>query len=581
MSVVDDLHRAREAYERREWVAAYHALSDLDDTGLQADDFAALAITAFLLGHGNDCVQALQRAYQAHLDEGDTLGAVRSAYWLAMTLWQSGEDAIGNGWLARGERLLQAVEDDVVERGYLLERATFAHVAKGNFAEAVAAAPRVTEYGRRFRDPDLTAMGLHMEGRLTIFSGRVADGLRLLDEAMVSVLAAELSPVLSGVIYCSCVEACQQISDFGRMGEWTHALTIWCENQPGLVAFTGQCAVHRGQLMRLHGAYLDAISELEHAAGRYAVAGGTPAVGQAHYERGEALRIRGEYDAAEAAYTEAAGYGHPGHPGRALLWLARGRPDAASAAIHRVVAEVQDPVHRSQMLPAAVDVLVGVGEIEEAGALADQLCEFGSAFGCTALHAAGQYARASVAVAGAEAKDALAAARSAADAWARLSAPYEVARCRVLIGRALRLLGDGESAVADLVEARRAFAGLGAAPAERDVAVLLGDARAPGGLSSREIEVLRLVAVGMTNPEIAAALVLSEKTVARHLSNIFAKLDARSRTAAAAFAFEHGLDASRVALVMGCSQPMTRASMWSRPVVKFTVPLWATTVSLR
>ena len=539
--MLDDLHQARETYERREWVAAYRALSDLDDAHLQADDFAALAITAFLLGHRNDCIQALQRAYQAELEEDDTLGAVRAAYWLAITLWQGGEVAIGNGWLARGQRLLEHIEEDVVERGYLLERATFGHIAKGEFAEAAAAAPRVTEYGRRFGDPDLTAMGLHIEGRLTIFSGHVADGLRLLDEAMVWVLAGEVSPILSGVIYCSCVEACQQVSDFGRMGEWTHALTIWCDSQPGLVAFTGQCAVHRGQLMRLHGAFHDAISELEHAAARYAAAGGNPAVGQAHYERGEALRITGENDAAEAAYTEAATYGHPAQPGRALLWLARGRSDAASAAIHRVVAEVQDPVHRSQLLPTAVDVLVTVGELEEAASLADQLGGFGSAFGCSALQAAGEYARASVALARADAEDALAAARGAADAWARLSAPYEGARCRVLIGRALRLIGDAESAVAELAEARRAFARLGAAPAEHEVAVLLGDARVPGGLSPRELEVLRLVAAGKSNPEIAAALVLSGKTVSRHLSNIFAKLDVGSRTAAAAFAFEHHL----------------------------------------
>ena len=541
MSVVDDLHRAREAYERREWVAAYRTLSDLDDTHLQADDFAALGVTAFLLGHRNDCIQALQRAYQAELAEDDSLGALRAAYWLALTLWQGGELAISNGWLARGERLLDRVDEDVVERGYLLERATFGHIAKGEFAEAIAAAPQVTEYGRRFSDPDLTAMGLHMEGRLRIFSGQVADGLHLLDEAMVWVLAGEVSPILSGVIYCSCVEACQQVSDFGRMGEWTHALTMWCDSQPGLVAFTGQCAVHRGQLMRLHGAYRDAISELEHAARRYAAAGGSPAVGQAHYERGEALRVRGEYDAAEAAYTAAAEYDHPAQPGRALLWLARGRPDAASAAIHRVVAEVHDPVHRSQMLPPAVDVLVEVGEIEDAASLADQLCGLGSNFGCSALQAAGEYARASVALAQAEGEDALAAARSGANAWGRLSAPYEMARCRVLIGRALRLLGDAESAVADLAAARRTFASLGAAPAEHDVAVLLGDAPTPGGLSPRETEVLRLVAAGKSNPEIAAALVLSEKTVARHLSNIFAKLDVGSRTAAAAFAFEHHL----------------------------------------
>ncbi|GAA2338212.1 LuxR C-terminal-related transcriptional regulator [Saccharopolyspora halophila] len=541
MGLVDDLHQAREAYERREWVAAYRALSDLDDTHLRADDFAALAVTAFLLGRPNDCVQAWQRAYQAELEDGNILGAVRAAYWLALALWQGGEAAIGSGWLARGERLLESVEGDVVERGYLLERATFGKIAEGEFAQAIATAPRVTEYGRRFGDPDLTAIGLHTEGRLTIFSGEVAAGLRLLDESMVSILAGEVSPILSGIIYCSSVEACQQISDFGRMSEWTHALTVWCESQPGLVAFTGQCAVHRGQLMRLHGAYQDAISELENAAGRYAAAGGSPAVGQAHYECGEALRISGEHDAAEAAYAEAAGYGHPAQPGRALLWLARGRPDAASAAIHRLLVEVRDPVHRSQVLPAAVDVLADVGEVEDAASLADELRGFGSAFGCTALRAAGEYATASVAVAAGDAEDALAAARSAADGWSRLSAPYEVARCRVLIGRALRLLGDADSAAADLDEARRAFASLGAAPAEHDVAKLLGDARAPGGLSPREVEVLRLVAAGNSNPEIAAALVLSEKTVARHLSNIFAKLDVGSRTAAAAFAFEHHL----------------------------------------
>lgn len=198
MSVVDDLHRAREAYERREWVAAYRALSDLDDAHLQSDDFAALAITALLLGHRNDCVQALQRVYQAELEEYDTVGAVRAAYWLAMTLWQGGEVATSNGWLARGERLLESVDEDVVERGYLLERATFGHIANGQFALAAAAAPRATEYGRRFGDPDLTAMGLHIEGRLTIFSGHVADGLRPLVEAMVWVLAGEAHPSYLG-----------------------------------------------------------------------------------------------------------------------------------------------------------------------------------------------------------------------------------------------------------------------------------------------------------------------------------------------------------------------------------------------
>lgn len=541
MGVLDDLHRAREDYERRDWVAAYQALSDIDDAALAGDDFSALAAAAHLLGRRNDVVQALQRAYQSYLDQQDLRGAVRAAYWLTATLWSGGEITIGHGWLSRAERLLDDIGEDVVERGYVQERITFGHIMKGEFAEASATAPTIADYGRRFDDPDLVAMGTHVEGRMAVYSGRVAAGMRSLDEAMVAVLAGEVSPIFAGVIYCSSIEACQQISDLGRAGEWTHALSTWCDAQPGLVAFTGQCAVHRGQLMRLHGAFDDAVRELERAAERYALTGGDPAVGQAHYERGDVLRLMGEYDAAGAAFAEAADVGHPAQPGRALLWLERGERDAAVAAIETVLSENPDPVHRSQVLPAAIAVLVAVGDVDAAASLVAELRGIGESFGCTALQAVGEYGAAAVALARGDGDAGLAAARRAADGWARLTAPYDVARARVLVGRALRELGDEHSAVAELAFAREAFAGLGARPAEREVGELLGHSATPGGLSPREVEVLRLVATGRSNPEIAADLVLSEKTVARHLSNIFGKLDVGSRTAAAAFAYEHGL----------------------------------------
>lgn len=541
MGVLDDLHRAREDYERRDWVAAYQALSDIDDAALAGDDFSALAAAAHLLGRRNDVVQALQRAYQSYLDQQDLRGAVRAAYWLTATLWSGGEITIGHGWLSRAERLLDDIGEDVVERGYVQERITFGHIMKGEFAEASATAPTIADYGRRFDDPDLVAMGTHVEGRMAVYNGRVAAGMRSLDEAMVAVLAGEVSPIFAGVIYCSSIEACQQISDLGRAGEWTHALSTWCDAQPGLVAFTGQCAVHRGQLMRLHGAFDDAVRELELAAERYALTGGDPAVGQAHYERGDVLRLMGEYDAAGAAFAEAADVGHPAQPGRALLWLERGERDAAVAAIETVLSETPDPVHRSQVLPAAIAVLVAVGDVDAAASLVAELRGIGESFGCTALQAAGEYGAAAVALARGDGDAGLAAARRAADGWARLTAPYDVARARVLVGRALRELGDEHSAVAELAFAREAFAGLGARPAKREVGELLGHSATPGGLSRREVEVLRLVATGRSNPEIAADLVLSEKTVARHLSNIFGKLDVGSRTAAAAFAYEHGL----------------------------------------
>lgn len=375
-----------------------------------------------------------------------------------------------------------------------------------------------------------------------VYAGRVAAGLQRMDEAMVGVMAGEVSPIAAGRVYCSTVETCQQVSDLGRATEWTHALATWCQDQPGLVAFTGQCAVHRAQLMRFHGAYRDALEELSRAAERYALAGGDPALGLAHGERGDVLRLMGEFAGAQEAYDEAVRFGNQAQPGRALLWAAEGRTVPAAAAVRRALGEAADPVHRCRMLPGAIEVLLAAqADDEEATGLANELAGIAESFGCVALQAEAKAAVARVALASADADPALAAARSAVKEWASLSATYEVARCRVLVGQALRLLGDEESAAAELTEARKTFAELRAVPAEREAAALLGQTETPGGLSPREVEVLRLVAAGKSNPQIAEDLVLSEKTIARHLSNIFVKLGVGSRTAAAAFAYEHHL----------------------------------------
>jgi len=541
MGVVDDLIKAREAYERREWLAAYHALSDLDAAELRADDFAALATTAYLLGRRNDCVQALQRAFQANLDSGEEVAAAGSALWLAVVLTTGGEPAVGGGWASRAQRILDGIDGDIVERGYALVHETFRHIFAGDFPAALGEATHIIEYGQRFHDPDLLAQGLTMKGRLMTHAGQVEEGLRLLDESMVGVVAGDVSPIIAGIVYCNMIEACVWVCDYGRVGEWTRALTIWCEAQPGLVAFTGQCAVHRGQLMRLHGAYDDALEELDRAAERYALAGGDAAVGLAHQERGEVLRLQGEFDVAEHAYDEAAQFGNRAQPGRALLWLARGQYEAAAAALRTVLGEVGDPVERNRLLPAAVEVLVAAGELDEAAAMAEELQGIADTFGCTALRAASAHATALVTLAQGEAVAAAAVVRLAIERWTDLSAPYEVARSRVLLSRALRLEGDEPSAMFELTLARETFAALGAKPAEQEVTQLLGTSKVPGGLSQREVEVLRMVAAGKTNSEIAAELFVAEKTVARHLSNIFTKLDVRSRTAAAAFAYEHRL----------------------------------------
>jgi DNA-binding CsgD family transcriptional regulator len=540
MGVVDDLERARDAYERREWVAAYDALSEVATTALTASDFTRLATAAFLLGRRNDCVQALQRAYQGHVDAGQTLEAVRAGFWLAMVLLESGETAVGGGWAARCNRLLSEVPGDVVERGYLLNLEMLRCIFSGDFESAWDLAVEVTDYGRRFGDANLLANGLNAQGRIRLYTGRVPEGLALLDEAMVGIATGDVSPIFAGEIYCSLIEACQEVSDYGRMSEWTSALTRWIDAQPGLVTFAGQCAVHRGQIMRMHGAFGQALAELERAVDRYREAHNLAPAGLAMSETGDVHRLLGDYDAAESAYEEAATFGHEPQPGLALLWLARGRTTAAQQAVARLLAEPRDPVHRSQLLPAAVEILLAVGEIEAAAVVAEELAAVAESFGCAALRAMSLQATAGCRVESGEAGAAISALRKAQGLWRSLDAPYDVARCQVLMGRALRALGDEESAISELSQARRAFRELGATRAEQDVARLVARSR-PAGLTEREVEVLRLVANGRSNPEIAAVLVLSEKTVARHLSNIFTKLEVTSRTAAAAFAFENKL----------------------------------------
>jgi DNA-binding CsgD family transcriptional regulator len=540
MGVVDELLRARAAYDRRDWLAAYGGLSDADADELTAEDFTRLATAAYLVGRRNDCVQALQRAYQLHVDARAVLAAARAAFWLAFVLLMSGETAVGGGWASRARRLVDDVEDDVVERGYVRVGMMFARLFAGDFASVVELAEQIIDYGRRFAEPDLVAMGLMSKGRILLYGGRVPDGLALMDEAMVGVAAGEVSTIFAGTVYCTMIEGCQEIGDFDRAARWTSALTGWCDQQPGLVSFTGQCAVHRGQIMRAHGAFDEALTEFDLAVRRYRDADVLTAAGLAMTERGDVLRIRGDLASAAAAYETAVAFGYDPQPGLALLWLAQGRSVAAVAAVRRLLGETGNIVHRSRLLPAAVEILLVGGQTDEAATLAIELETIAESFGCPSVQARADHARAAVALASGDPAAGIPLLRRERRVWEHAGARYDLARCGMLLGRALRALGDDGSAVTELSAARRVLAELGAAPAEHEAAVLIRHAL-PRGLTEREAEVLRLVAAGKTNPEIAAHLVLSEKTVARHLSNIFNKIDVTTRTAAAAFAFQHQL----------------------------------------
>ena len=544
----DPKERGRRAYERRAWGDAYDAFSQASAAGaLEADDVERLAWAAVLSGHDEASLQAFEQLHQLRLDSGEVLRAARAAFWLALRLTVIGELAHASGWFVRAQRLVDRDGQDCVERGYLRLPHVVRFTATGDHAAAQAAAAEAAEIGDRYGDRDLSALGRQFEGRSLIRQGRLAEGLPLLDEAMVAVTSGELSPLVTGLVYCNVIGTCQQSYALDRAREWTEALSKWCEAQPQLVAFAGECHIHRSQIMQLGGSWPEAFEEARRALARMSQSRDSGA-GSAFYQQGEIHRLRGELADAERAFALASERGRDPHPGQALLRMAQGRIDLAAAATRRVLAATSDPLQRTRFLPAHVEIMVAASDLAEARRASDELSSLAESFGMETLGAMAQHARGAVALAEGDAQGAIDPLRRAQEVWQRVGAPYLSARIRVLVGRACRALGDEDGAALELDAARKIFVRLGAAP---DVAAIeamaaprrveTGRPASAHGLSAREREVLQLVAAGKTNKVIAAELFLSEKTVDRHVSNIFGKLDVSSRAAATAWAYQHGL----------------------------------------
>jgi DNA-binding CsgD family transcriptional regulator len=525
--VVDQLQQGREACARWAWREAHAALAAAGELG--AEDLERLSLTAFMLGEELEYLEVLERAHHAFVADGEAERAVRCAFWLGIIRASRGEAGQASGWLGRAQRLLG--DRDCAERGYLRLLETF-QAPDGEVARAGAADG--TEIGRRYGDADLFALAVHEQGHCLVRMGRVEEGLALLDEAMLAVSAGEVSPIPAGLIYCSVIDGCQQLHELRRAQEWTAAMTAWCRQQPDLVMFTGRCLVHRAEIMQVRGAWDEALAQARRASdGRADVR----AVGTAFYRQGELHRLQGDFGAAEQAYRGASRHGAEPQPGLALLRLAQGRIDAAAAAITRAVGEAAEPLARSRLLPAKVEIMLAAGDVEAAAGASGELLTLAERMPSRVLAATSAHAAGAVHLAEDDPHAALVAARGAAEVWQELDAPYECARARELIGLACRALGDEDSAAFELEAAHETFVRLGAAV---DAARLEGP-DAGHGLSPRELDVLRLVAAGATNKAIAAQLVISERTVERHVSNIFAKLGLSTRAAATAFAYQHGL----------------------------------------
>jgi DNA-binding CsgD family transcriptional regulator len=542
-SADDVVMRGREAHLRRAWRDAYQCLSAADrHEDLAAEDLDRLATAAYLTGHRDTADASWERAHHAFLYRGEKAPAVRCAFWLGLTLFLRGEHARGGGWLARAQHILDDDGLDCVEQGYLRIPMALHALGEGDAESAYRAFVEITELANRFGDADLGALGRLGQGQSLVAAGRAAQGVAMLDEAMVAVTTGEVSTVPAGIVYCAMILTCRQIFDVRRVLEWTAALSRWCATQQGLKPYRGQCLVHRSEIMQLRGEWADALEEVRQACAHLS-GPPDPVLGMALYQQAELLRLRGEFVRAEQCYREASGRGHPVQPGLALLRLAQGRLDDAVAAIQQTVLEAEGAVQRSRVLSAYVEITLAAGANEDARAAVAELDDIVAAFGTPYLRAVVGYARGCLLLADGDAGRANRALRRAWVAWHELDAVYETARVRLQVARACRRLGDHDTAELELDAARRIFEQLGAAPALEQVRSLTGRPAPAGGcgLTPREIEVLRLVATGARNRDIADSLVISDRTVARHVSNMFSKLGVSSRAAATAFAYEHDL----------------------------------------
>ena len=496
-----------------------------------------------MVGKDDACEYAWTRAHHYYMRRQNPAAASRCAFWQACGMYFRGDLAPAMGWVARGRRVLEATEVDCVEHAWLLFLTALPILFQGDPETAHSSFVEAGKIAERFADPDVMTLSKLGRGQSLIMQQQTAEGVALLDELMVAVISGEVSPIIAGIGYCAVIDLCQTIFDLHRAREWTAALTRWCESQPDLVPFRGNCLVHRCEIFQLQGAWPDALEAAERACEWLSGPTAWDSLGSAYYQLAEIERLRGEFAKAEEAYREASRAGREPEPGMSLLRLAQRRGNVAEVAIRRVLDETRDPMSRSRVLPAYVEIMLAANDVVAARAAADELAEIAAHVNAPFLHAVAANTAGAVLLAEGNTQAALGKLRGACAAWREINAPHHVARVRVLIGLVCHELGDGGAAQMELDAARRVFEELGAAPdLERVVELMAGLVRGPpGGLTAREVEVLVLVATGRTNRAIAAELFLSEKTVARHVSNIFTKLGLSSRSAATAYAYERGL----------------------------------------
>jgi len=525
---------AQAALARHDWPAAHAAVpaAPLDDAGSEADRLDLLAEALWWLGRLDECIVAREAAYRAYEELGDVCRAAQCAVWLYEHHGMRARPSVAAAWLRRARRVLEDEPQCAALGALLLREAEVAH-GGDRLDDALGLAERARGLARTLGSPDLEAEALQTLGRVLIDLGRPDDGLADLDEAMLLAVEGRLGPYSTGKVYCSLISACEELGDLRRAAEWTDETARWAEEHPFAI-FPGICRVHRAVVLGRQGSFADAEREALQACGEL-VTSHLPNAVTAFMEVGDIRRRLGDLAGAEEAFARAEELSGRTCVGAALLRLAQGRVEEARRIVTGCL--VDQPANRPgrvDLLRATVQIAVAADDLAMAARSVGELETIVETYDSVYARASALLARGRLELATGDAAAAAGTLTEAARCWQELDMPFELATTRTVLAQALHDQGDVDAAASMFAAARGLFDQLGVTHAAAQAAH-------PAGLTDREVEVLRLLAEGRTNKEIAAELFLSAKTVSRHLSNIFTKIGVSSRAAATAFAYQHDL----------------------------------------
>jgi class 3 adenylate cyclase len=461
-AATDPVQVGRDAMVRHAWQEAFEQLSQADREGqLSGADLESLALAAFFAARADVELAVKERAFKVHEAEGNELRAAYLALDIAREYNYSGKHSIASAWTHRAERIIGA-EGETYAHGYLALIRSEAAGATGDVDTALALAEQAVSIGTRAADADLTAYALTNLGALKIASGATSDGFALMEEASISAVNGDLSPFTSGVTACRMIGACRDLTDYRRASEWIEATEKYCDRQ-SLSGFPGVCRVHRAEVAAVGGAWEQAEQELERATTELGTYNATPPQADGFYAIGDIRRLKGDFAGAEVALREAHARGRSPQPALALVRLAEGKVKAAAAAINAAVSEeTWDRWARARLLPAQVEIAIAAGDLERARAAVDELAGIVAGYPSPALEAGRQVALGRVLVAEGDAPGAVRGLRAAIKGWREVGAPYEVARARAVLSRALRAVENEDDADLELQAALDEFRRLGA-----------------------------------------------------------------------------------------------------------------------